>query len=136
MGRDLTYRYSVEMTTVAGYNTPAGWPTRNRNGDRRPAELLGKPTDGKLRQYVLDYNVSLHPGAVNAHLGERAALRLGADRRPPRRPRDRRVLPRVTTDRPTRRRPPVGGSSGSAIAPTSRTPIRRPAETTATTRDR
>ena len=69
MGRSYTFRYSVELTTLTGYNTPAGWPTTNRVGDHRPKELLGRPTDAKLARYVADYNASLEPGGANAHIG-------------------------------------------------------------------
>jgi hypothetical protein len=69
MGRDYRFRYSVEMTIVEGAITPAGWPTRNRVGDHRPAALLGKPTHAKLAQYVADYNASIQPGGVNSHIG-------------------------------------------------------------------
>lgn len=71
--RDYTFRYSVELTLVSGYATPAGWPTRNRIGDRRPAEMLGKPNDAKLARYVADYNASLAPEGVNSHIGPRGA---------------------------------------------------------------
>lgn len=67
--RDYTYRYSVKLTTVTGYNTPAGWATRTSRAHPVPAFLTGKPTDGKLARYVADYNASIVPGGVNAHIG-------------------------------------------------------------------
>jgi hypothetical protein len=73
MGRDIRYRYSVEMTIIRGTATPAGWPTRNSVGNLRPAALLGKPNAAKLAQYVADYNASLAAGGVNAHIGQSGA---------------------------------------------------------------
>lgn len=67
--RDYRYRYSVSMTTVTGYNTPAGWNTTSRPGARIPKGMGGKPTDAKLARYVADYNASLDPGGCNAHVG-------------------------------------------------------------------
>lgn len=71
MSRDVTFRYSVQMTLATGYATPAGWPTRNRIGDLRPKEILGTPNDAKLARYVADYNDSLIPDGVNSHIGQR-----------------------------------------------------------------
>lgn len=67
--KDYTYRYSVSMTTVQGFNTPAGWATASRVGHRIPAGLSGKPNVAKLERYVADYNASILPGGCNAHLG-------------------------------------------------------------------
>lgn len=67
--KDFTFRYSVSMVTVQGFNTPAGWATRSRAGSRIPAYLSGPPNAAKLARYVDDYNASLRPGGCNAHLG-------------------------------------------------------------------
>jgi hypothetical protein len=69
MGRTISFRYSVEVTTNTGGHTPAGWPTRNRAGSRVPSALLGKPNAAKLAQWVADFNASLLPGGCNAHIG-------------------------------------------------------------------
>jgi hypothetical protein len=69
----ITYRYSVQMSIVRGYATPAGWGTRSRLGHTVPAALAGKPTDAKLAQYVADYNASLEAGGCNSHIGASGA---------------------------------------------------------------
>lgn len=72
--RDYTYRYSVRVQPVRGSHTPAGWDTRSRAGRRIPAWQAGKPTPGKLAQWVADFNASVQPGGVNEHLGPDARL--------------------------------------------------------------
>lgn len=69
MGASYRFRYSVEVVVKRGGHTPAGWPTRNRAGDNRPASMLGKPNAAKLAQYVADFNASLLPGGCNDHIG-------------------------------------------------------------------
>lgn len=59
MGRSIAFRFSVKMTTVTGFNTPAGWQTRQ----------AGRPNAKNLAAYVALYNRSLLPGGCNAHLG-------------------------------------------------------------------
>lgn len=74
MGASYRFRYSVEVVVIRGGHTPAGWPTSNRGGDRRPAALLGKPTAAKLAQYVADFNASLVPGGINEHIGTAGSI--------------------------------------------------------------
>jgi hypothetical protein len=59
MGRSIRFRFSVAMKTVQGFNTPAGWQTKQ----------AGRPTAANLSAYVSLYNDSLKPGGCNAHLG-------------------------------------------------------------------
>lgn len=67
--KDYTYRYSVQLICLTGYNTPAGWATRSRIGHALPSKLTGKPNGKKLAAYVADYNASLSPNGVNSHIG-------------------------------------------------------------------
>jgi hypothetical protein len=70
---DFRYRYSVQLFTVTGRQTPAGWQVGKRFGHKG----LGQPNAAKLAQYVADYNASVQPDGCNAHLGA-GAVAIGA----------------------------------------------------------
>lgn len=59
MGRSTTPKYRVEVAQAGLSPLRVAWP-----GDH-----FGKPTDAKLAQWVADYEASLKPGGVNAHVG-------------------------------------------------------------------
>jgi hypothetical protein len=60
MGRSVAYRFSVRMSVVHGFVTPAGWESKH----------AGRPNAANLAKYVELFNASLLPGGCNAHLGE------------------------------------------------------------------
>jgi len=69
MGFSYRYRYSVEMVLARGAMTPIGWDVKSSRGRRGPVRGLGQPNAANLARYMADYNASLQPGGVNAHLG-------------------------------------------------------------------
>lgn len=62
MGRSRAIRFEVRMRVARGHVTPMEYPTKH----------VGRANDENLATFVKDYNVSLHPGGVNAHLGDSA----------------------------------------------------------------
>lgn len=59
--RDRAIRFTVAMKTVTGYNTPSEYQSK----------YCGRPGAKGLAKFVADYNESLKPGGVNAHIGDR-----------------------------------------------------------------
>lgn len=59
MGRDRAIRYTVRMSLVSGFATPAEYRSKH----------YGRASDAGLANYVTSYNESILPGGVNAHIG-------------------------------------------------------------------
>jgi hypothetical protein len=64
MGRSISIRYTVEVDSVSGVNSPCEWRTRRRG----VVPAYGAPTVSNLRAFLRAFNESLKPGGANAHL--------------------------------------------------------------------